>query len=713
MASSTENRQALSLNSVLLEKYNDINFRKDSPNHLLCKADDILMAWSKEDVCLYAQMVNPPDSHVQTLALSKPPVWDVKKIVLNSSGSFIALIGQRGVAVVELPQRYGTPSLYDRGREVVMCRVEYIAERFFSCHPKLEVVSCAWHPGAVDQDYVVILASDNYLRIYNLASQEIPEQAILVASNTNVLNTSTCERAATLGESAVDFGFGPPSEQTKKIYGNPVSSRLGECIIDPEEEFKAEYLALQWPVFILYGNGEVCYVNTTLGPNRAPFHSVYGPLTMTPPSEDNYGVDSCSLLVLQSYPPVLVIATSSGMLHHCIVYDSSNEEDESLNPSRSLAVNGSQLSLPTSTRLHVYERVELELSLRPDDEAFACPLSLLADPYSLTRYWVTHEAGVHGVTFPLVEHLLQHIELAEDALFMSNESQCIVDHIVCTRSMSSAEPLPVIGLVGGSNSELYVLLASGSIISLRCPSTFLPQMTATPSASTSESVSPLRKVHIESFEDHIRTILHRSSSQPILASGSDAPVTGNEYLNLLNRVTETLRTNYLQPQLIAKEDTRKRSDILKEQHQRLQLEIGELHQSKVDLTAKAHDLAEKYEEANDKNAQLIERFERILTQVMRCFPGLTVAEKNMFNELEAIHKQTTSLSSQLQQMEEKAKWQTSQMEKLLSNEATKSHYSPNLSESQIKALSQALGKEGEKIGILVERLNQLKHDLPL
>lgn len=54
--------------------------------------------------------------------------------------------------------------LYFLPRNSLTFRVEYIAERFFSCHPKLEVMTAAWHPGSIDDNHIVILASDNYLR---------------------------------------------------------------------------------------------------------------------------------------------------------------------------------------------------------------------------------------------------------------------------------------------------------------------------------------------------------------------------------------------------------------------------------------------------------------------------------------------------------------------------------------------------------------------
>lgn len=44
-----------------------------------------------------------------------------------------------------------------------------------------------------------------------------------------------------------------------------------------------------------------------------------------------------------------------------------------------------QFSIPANVRLHVYESVELELSLLPDDKGFTTPLHLHPDPTTPTR----------------------------------------------------------------------------------------------------------------------------------------------------------------------------------------------------------------------------------------------------------------------------------------------------------------------------------------
>lgn len=46
---------------------------------------------------------------------------------------------------------------------------------------------------------------------------------------------------------------------------------------------------------------------------------ITGPLTMYPPADDNYSEDACSLLVLSTVPPSVVIASNFGELYNCLL----------------------------------------------------------------------------------------------------------------------------------------------------------------------------------------------------------------------------------------------------------------------------------------------------------------------------------------------------------------------------------------------------------
>ena len=52
-----------------------------------------------------------------------------------------------------------------------------------------------------------------------------------------------------------------------------------------------------------------------------------GPLRMHPPAEDNYGTDACAILCLRTVPSMLVVATSSGKLYHCVLLHAEDADD--------------------------------------------------------------------------------------------------------------------------------------------------------------------------------------------------------------------------------------------------------------------------------------------------------------------------------------------------------------------------------------------------
>ena len=51
---------------------------------------------------------------------------------------------------------------------------------------------------------------------------------------------------------------------------------------------------------------------------------------MYPAAEDNYGYDACALLCLPCSPSILVIATETGILYHCVVLEAEHEEDRGM-----------------------------------------------------------------------------------------------------------------------------------------------------------------------------------------------------------------------------------------------------------------------------------------------------------------------------------------------------------------------------------------------
>ena len=110
--------------------------------------------------------------------------------------------------------------------------------------------------------------------------------------------------------------------------------------------------------------------------------------------------------------------------------------------------------------IHVYESIELELSLLVKDEKvvdqsvpFDYPLLLHVDPTSPSRYFCSHKAGVHSITLPMVAQLAELVQKPQDTLvanggFSMMEQNSLVEHILVTQLiLSHGTPGPIQGVL--------------------------------------------------------------------------------------------------------------------------------------------------------------------------------------------------------------------------------------------------------------------------
>ena len=66
---------------------------------------------------------------------------------------------------------------------------------------------------------------------------------------------------------------------------------------------------------------------------------------MLPQADDNYGTDSCSLLVTKTQPPMIVIGTkSSGKVHHCVALSTEQCDSAIDKASAAMTAGGGGLS---------------------------------------------------------------------------------------------------------------------------------------------------------------------------------------------------------------------------------------------------------------------------------------------------------------------------------------------------------------------------------
>lgn len=457
----------------------------------------------------------------------------------------------------------------------------------------------------------MLLTSDNVIRIYSLREPQTPTKVIILSEaeeESLVLNKGRAYTAS-LGETAVAFDFGPLAAVPKTLFG---------------QKGKDEVVA--YPLYILYENGETFLTYISLLHSPGNIGKLLGPLPMHPAAEDNYGYDACAILCLPCVPNILVIATESGMLYHCVVLEGEEEDDQASEKSWD-----SRIDLIPS--LYVFECVELELALKlasgeddPFDSDFSCPIKLHRDPKCPSRYHCTHEAGVHSVGLTWIHKLHKFLgsdEEDKDSLQeLSTEQKCFVEHILCTKPLPCRHPAPIRGfwIVPDILGPTMLCITSTYECLVR-PLLSTVHPASPPLLCTREDVevaeSPLRVLAEtpDSFEKHIRSILQRSVANPafLKASEKDLAPPPEECLQLLSRATQVFREQYILKQDLAKEEIQRRVKLLCDQKKKQLEDLNYCREERKSLREMAERLADKYEEAKEKQEDIMNRMKKYFT----------------------------------------------------------------------------------------------------
>ena len=104
---------------------------------------------------------------------------------------------------------------------------------------------------------------------------------------------------------------------------------------DDDKENEENQASIYWPIFCLYGNGNVYCLLTGLGDNAIYQPDIIGPLPMFPYADDNYEAETngsykavlCLPPAHPSAPPILVTATNC-TVYHAIILNNQQSEDE-------------------------------------------------------------------------------------------------------------------------------------------------------------------------------------------------------------------------------------------------------------------------------------------------------------------------------------------------------------------------------------------------
>lgn len=301
-------------------------------------------------------------------------------MLISNGGSYAAISGTNGLSIIELPTRWGTDGIYHDGKFNVTCKTNNIHEHLEN---HLEVVQIRWHPNSPTDSHIVVLFSDNSLKLFDDGNLKhvwrvgpFPSQNIAAKKFSYI---------SSLGDTAIDFDIAPAQISTNNDHQSPNTSIIDNILATTLSISKRqEQKKVEWPFVILRGNGTIYVLCAGLNTEKP---RLQGPLIMNPSQKDNYGDDSCSILVLPSFPLTIIIAENSGILHHVLMVEKRSDLH---------SFDDTKTILQNDWDLYVLENIELELGLEDDNNAkdnSHLPLYLKKDPINEHRYFCYHDAG--------------------------------------------------------------------------------------------------------------------------------------------------------------------------------------------------------------------------------------------------------------------------------------------------------------------------------
>lgn len=252
-------------------------------------------------------------------------------------------------------------------------------------------------------------------------------------------------------------------------------------------------------------------------------------------------------------------------------------------------------------------------------------------------------------------------------------------------------------------TSTYECLLLPLLSSIRPPSP--PLLCSHPGAGSGSS--PLRGLAEDSFEQHIRNILARSSTNPLMlrAGDKDSSPPPPECLQLLSRATQVFREEYILKLGLAHEEMQRRVKLLTGQKNKQLEDLALCREERKSLSEAAERLADKYEDAKYRQEAIMNRVKQVLGSLRSQLPVLSDSEKDMRKELQTINDQLRHLDNGIKQVNMKKEYQKKQM----NTGPSPARSSLTLNAHQRKCVQGVLKEQGEHIAGMMKQIKDTKN----
>jgi hypothetical protein len=155
-----------------------------------------------------------PFWNLKRLSINAAPIGSFKNALINSNGTFILLVYDKSLTVVQLPSKYGKYGQYENGKSNIICKwviclksIELCATKTktafflnrsikFNLKNRTTIIDAVWHP-RLDEDCVACLTNDHALRLFQVSKPAAPQKEFIFSSiNFESLSTNDLVNSA-------------------------------------------------------------------------------------------------------------------------------------------------------------------------------------------------------------------------------------------------------------------------------------------------------------------------------------------------------------------------------------------------------------------------------------------------------------------------------------------------------------------------------------
>ncbi|RNA02513.1 Nuclear pore complex [Brachionus plicatilis] len=370
-----------------LDKETIFESLQTNPN-ILCSNDSFLFIYFEKSACFLALSLNhlcknkdaPFKQSFQLLQLNEAPVGQLKKCLINQTGTYILLIYEKSVFCVELPLKWGKFEQFDGGRSNIMCKTIK-----FNPNKNSSILDAIWHT-KLDENLIVCLGADCRVKIYRLSNPSNPVKEFYFSNSLE-------KDPSVKGPDFLCLDMGTKFEYNEKI-AYPIfvqrADSVIECLID-------------------YGLHNFEYI---------------GPLSVKPYHDEIEQAKIQSFLCLPGHPNCLVFYLSNGMIYHAVLITNTknlnfelvtsfNEDDE----------------IEEDAVLVVYETFNFSENIENVQT-----IKIFKDPSINSRYFIKHANGLHSVHLKWLREL-EYAFQNENLTDFNEKNLCELNNLISTNPL--------------------------------------------------------------------------------------------------------------------------------------------------------------------------------------------------------------------------------------------------------------------------------------